>query len=92
MPAHASLSKDEWLGSLGVFIIVFLSTFPVALPFIFMQEVGRALRISNAIAIVMLFVLGNTFGVMTGRRPWLVGIGMVALGAALVGMTMALGG
>jgi hypothetical protein len=91
-PARAHLSKDEWLGSLGVFIIVFLSTFPVAIPFIFMQEVGRALRVSNAIAIVMLFMLGNTFGVMTGRRPWLVGIAMVGLGAALVGMTMALGG
>ncbi len=91
-PARAHLSKDEWLGSLGVFIIVFLSTFPVAIPFIFMQDVGRAMRVSNAIAIVMLFVLGNSFGVMTGRRPWLVGIAMVALGAALVGMTMALGG
>jgi hypothetical protein len=91
-PAHARLSKDEWLGALGVFIFVFLSTFPVAIPFMFMSELGRALRVSNAIAIVMLFVLGYTFGTMTGRRPWLVGIAMVGLGSALVAMTMALGG
>jgi VIT1/CCC1 family predicted Fe2+/Mn2+ transporter len=91
-PARARLSKDEWLGSLGVFIFVFLSTFPVAIPFMFMQEVGLALRVSNGIAIVMLFLLGWTFGTMTGRRPWLVGIGMVGLGLTLVGMTMALGG
>jgi len=91
-PARARLSKDEWLGSIGVFTFVFLSTFPVAIPFIFMQDVGSALRASNAVAIVMLFLLGYTFGNMTGRHPWLVGIGMVALGAALVGMTMALGG
>jgi hypothetical protein len=91
-PAHASLSKDEWLGAVGVFVFVFLSTFPVAIPFMFMHDVGRALRTSNIIAIVMLFLLGYTFGNMTGRHPWLVGIAMVALGAGLVGMTMALGG
>ena len=91
-PQHASLSKDDWLGSLGVFVLVFLSTFPVALPFIFMADAGPALRTSNAIAIVMLFALGHVFGRMTGRHPWLVGIAMVVLGSVLVGMTMALGG
>jgi VIT family protein len=91
-PQSARLSKDDLLGSLGVFILVFLSTFPVAIPFIFMQEVGVALRVSNAIAIVMLFLLGFTFGRMTGRQAWLFGVAMVALGCALVGMTMALGG
>ena len=39
-PEQARLSKDEWLGALGVFLIVFVSTFPVAIPFIFMQNVG----------------------------------------------------
>lgn len=91
-PAGARLAKDDWLGAIGVFVLVFLSTFPVAIPFIFMQEAGPALRLSNAIAIVMLFMLGWAFGRMTGRHPWLVGIAMVAIGAMLVGMTMALGG
>ena len=91
-PARARLSKDEWRGSVGVFFLVFLSTFPVVLPFIFMQRVGPALRVSNAIAIVLLFLTGWAFGKITGRRPWLVGIAMVALGAVLVGITMALGG
>ena len=68
-PARARLSKDEWLGSLGVFVIVFLSTFPVAMPFIFMQDVGPALRVSNAIAIVMLFVLGYAFGTHDRAPP-----------------------
>ena len=91
-PERARLSKDDWLGSLGVFLLVFLSTFPVVIPFIFMQHVGPALRVSNAIAIVMLFLTGYAFGRMTGRHPWLVGISMVVLGSILVGMTMALGG
>ena len=40
----------------------------------FMHNAGLALRVSNAIAIVMLFLTGYAFGRMTGRNPWLVGI------------------
>jgi hypothetical protein len=91
-PARASLRKDEWLGALGVFLLVFLSTFPVVIPFLFVPDLFTALRVSNAIAIVMLFAAGYAFGKMTGRRPVGVGIAMVILGAALVSVTMALGG
>ena len=91
-PARARLSKDEWQGAIGVFLIVFVSTFPVALPFMFMRNVGPAMRVSNAVAIAMLFMTGYAFGRMTGRRPWLVGAAMVLVGSFLVGMTIALGG
>jgi hypothetical protein len=89
---HVRLRKDDWLGAVGVFLLVFLCTFPVVIPFIFMHNAGPALRVSNAIAIVMLFLTGYAFGRMTGRHPWLVGISMVVLGLILVGLTMALGG
>jgi hypothetical protein len=91
-PARARLTKDDWLGAIGVFLLVFLSTFPVVMPFIVMRTAGPALRASNAIAIVMLFLTGWAFGRITGHHPWLVGLVMVVLGATLVGMTMALGG
>jgi len=91
-PARARLDKDTWLGALGVFLLVFLSTFPVVIPFIFMQDAMRALRVSNAIAVGMLFLTGYAFAHITGRRRWLAGISMVFLGSALVGITMALGG
>ena len=90
---RAHLSTDEWLGSIArCFLIVFVSTFPVVIPFIVMQNVGTAMRVSNTIAIVMLFLTGYAYGSITGRQPWLVGIGMVVIGSILVGMTMALGG
>lgn len=91
-PAHARLSRDNWVGAIGVFLWVFLSTFPVAIPFIIMQETWVALRVSNAIAIVMLFGLGYAFGRYSARNPWVFGAGMVVLGLLLVGMTIALGG
>jgi hypothetical protein len=91
-PDHVRLRKDDWMGGLSVFLLVFLSTFPVVIPFIFMKSLAPALRVSNLIAIVMLFLLGCTFGRITSRNPWLVGIVMVVLGVILVGLTMALGG
>jgi len=91
-PERARLRKDDWLGAVGVFLLVFLSTFPVVIPFIFMRNVGPALRVSNAIAILMLFLTGCSFGRITGRHPVRVGIAMVVLGVLLVALTMALGG
>ena len=86
------LSGRDWLGALGVFLLVFVSTFPVVLPFVFVNEPLRALRLSNAVAIVMLFITGYAFGRCSAYRPWMTGIAMVVLGGILVALTIALGG
>ena len=91
-PRRPSIHKDEWLGSVAVFFWVFITTFPVAIPFIFMHDVARAMRVSNGVAIALLFVTGYAFGRTSEYRPWLTGFAMVVLGCALVGMTIALGG
>jgi VIT1/CCC1 family predicted Fe2+/Mn2+ transporter len=91
-PERAALGKEDWLGMVYVFFHVFLSMFPVAIPFFFLKDVFLALRISNGIAMAMLFAMGYAFGGIIGRRPWVTGISMVFLGGALVGITMALGG
>jgi len=91
-PRRPWLSRYDWTGALGVFLIVFLCTFPVAVPFIFMQKAVMALRVSNAIAIAMLFLAGMAYGRCVGRHKWVMGILMVVLGLVLVGVTMALGG
>ena len=91
-PARASLNKEDFLGAVGIFLLVFLSTFPVVIPFIFMQSVLPAMRISNAIAIAMLFVTGYSYGRLTGYHPLRVGVAMVVLGSIVVSATIALGG
>lgn len=91
-PAQARLDKTDWLGFLGVFLLVFLTTFPVTIPFIFMEKLGPAMRVSNAIAVSMLFIAGLAYGRLVGRSGWAIGAFMVVLGLALVAMTIALGG
>jgi VIT1/CCC1 family predicted Fe2+/Mn2+ transporter len=64
----------------------------VVLPFIFMQHVMRAQRVSNVIAVAMLFLTGYAFGRCTGYHPRTMGLVMVILGGVLVGITIILGG
>jgi VIT1/CCC1 family predicted Fe2+/Mn2+ transporter len=90
--ARPSLSSREWLGGLGVFLAVFLSTFPVAAPFLFTANARLALRISNGIALLMLFLTGYAFGRYADYRPWRMGLWMALFGAVLVAITVYLGG
>lgn len=91
-PDRLRPTLDDWKGALAVLLLVFLSTFPVVIPFTFMHDASAALRLSNAIAIAMLFGVGFAFGRITGRHPWSRGLAMIALGGILVAITMALGG
>jgi VIT1/CCC1 family predicted Fe2+/Mn2+ transporter len=91
-PSRAWLSKQDWLGALGVFLWVFVTTFPVTIPFMVMSDVARAMRFSNAIAVALLLLAGYLFGRITEYHPWLTAFGMVVLGGVLVAGTIALGG
>jgi len=91
-PKRAHLSRKDWRGAVGVFLLVFLSTFPVTIPFLFIHDAALALRISNGVAVAMLFGTGVAYGRCIERAPWAFGISMVVLGGALVALTMALGG
>ncbi|MGA9455821.1 MAG: VIT family protein [Pseudolabrys sp.] len=86
------LTGRDWLGALGVCILVILSTFPVVIPFLIFDNAQMALRISNAVAVVSLFFCGVIFARYAGLRPWPTGLTMVVVGAALVGIAIALGG
>lgn len=91
-PERARLGGEDWLGAVAVFFWVFVTTFPVAVPFIFMQNAMLAMRVSNGIAVLMLLLAGVAYGRSVGRSPWGFGLGMVLLGGFLVALTMALGG
>jgi len=63
---HARLTRRDWRGALGVCILVIVSTFPVVIPFIVIADARLALRISNALAVILLFLCGFLFGRYAG--------------------------
>jgi hypothetical protein len=87
------LTLGDLRAGAAVCVLVFLSTFPVALPFLLFRNLFLAARISDATALVMLFVIGTNLGSHAGRkRPFLIGLTMVALGVALSAIAIRLGG
>ena len=87
-----SLTKEDWLRALGVFLLVFLSTFPVAIPFLLVRDVQLASRLSNLVALVMMFAAGALLARYGGFRPWRTGLGVMLLGVVLVAIAIAFGG
>jgi VIT1/CCC1 family predicted Fe2+/Mn2+ transporter len=86
------LAKEDWLGALGVFLVVFLSLFPRVVRFIFVSNARLALRISNGVALALLFLGGYSFGRFTNSKPWRAGLSVVIFGIAVVAMAILIGG
>lgn len=92
LPDPPRLHRRDLLGAVGVAGLVCGATIPVSVPFMASHDPQAALRVSNGIALVMLFGIGWGFGKYAGSPPLRAGLGMIALGAACVGITIALGG
>ncbi len=92
LPPTPRLRKDDLLAALGVFLLVVLATFPVVIPFLFFDDAVTALRVSNGIALVMLFCAGYSLGRVARSRPIRTGLAMTGIGVVLVAITIALGG
>ena len=91
-PPQAFFTWNDIKGFIIIFFLVVITTFPPVIPFIFLKDAAIALRVSNGIALVLLFVAGYILGRKTGWRPVLMGIASMLVGAVLVAITIALGG
>lgn len=86
------LGFDDYRAAFGVFLLVVLATFPVVLPYLFVADVVYALRLSQAIALAMLFVAGAALARYSGGSMWRLGLLMAAVGAMLLVVIVLLGG
>ena len=92
VPTRVRLKVSDFRMALGIFMLVFLSTFPVAIPFILIEELNTALRTSNLVAIIMMFLCGWFLGKYSGRNKLIMGIAMCTIGTLLLLITISLGG
>jgi len=92
LPDKPRFHAHDFKGAFGIFVIVVLSTFPVALPFVLVKDVATALLISRLLTFVMLFGGGFALGRHAGYSGWKAGFGLLVLGVALTAAVIALGG
>ncbi|TXC84482.1 VIT1/CCC1 transporter family protein [Paraburkholderia azotifigens] len=92
LPDRARFVRDDFLGALGIFLLVVLGTFPVAIPFIIFDDHTTALIASRVLTLLMLFSAGFALGRYTGGGAVKAGFVMIALGIALTLAIIGLGG
>jgi VIT1/CCC1 family predicted Fe2+/Mn2+ transporter len=92
VPMRPWLQRDDFLAAFAIFLIVVLSTFPVALPFVFIDDPRSALFVSRTIGVAMMFMGGLALGRYAGYGSWKTGFMMAGLGTAVIAVVVALGG
>jgi len=92
MPRRAVIMPQDIRNAILIFLLTFFSTFPVTLPFLFLKDIIVSMRISNIIALILLYAAGFLLGKRISKRPVIIGFGFMVIGSILVGITIALGG
>lgn len=86
------LTFNDIKKAIALFILVFITTFPVVVPFVFMHNTMLALRVSNLVAIIMMFLCGWSVAKYAGFSKWKMSAAVTLIGILLVAITIALGG
>jgi len=86
------LQRGDLWGALAVFLITSTATAPVTLPFLLHPDARLALRISNGVALGMLFLGGVGLGRYAETGPLRTGAVALLLGVIMVAVILALGG
>lgn len=91
-PTASSVTKDDITGALMSCLLVIVTSIPAAIPFLVLDDARFALRVSNAILLVLLFATGYSWSRHTLGKPWIVGFSFLTGGIVLVLVAIALGG
>jgi hypothetical protein len=86
------LRREDFRAALLVFLLVVLSTLPPVVPFMVMEDVSAAMRVSNAIAVGMLVLIGWQLDQYIEHGSRLMRFLVPFIGVLLVATTIALGG
>lgn len=87
-----SLILKDFLIAGQIFLLVFISTFPVALPFLLFKDLGVAMRVSNGVGLLLLFASGYVLARYSGLKPFFTALAYTAIGLFLIALTIMLGG
>lgn len=92
-PQPVTLTHDNVIGGFGSVLVAVIAVLPSFAPFLlFYKNPALAIRLSNVVSFVMLFIYGYQWGQHTGASPWKTGLLLAAVGAVMVLIAIPLGG
>ncbi len=92
-PQHIGLKREDLLGGVGTLLVAIVAAIPPLAPFVLISgSPFLALRASNVVSFVVLFISGWRWGRRTHSNPWLTGLTLMLAGAAMVLIAIPLGG
>ena len=89
---NVKIEREDIYGAIACFWLVTVSCLSAAVPFFIFSQPILALRVSNALLIVLLYLVGRRWARYAGTNRLVTGLSMVAIGLALVGVSILLGG
>ncbi|HZE98830.1 MAG TPA: VIT1/CCC1 transporter family protein [Planctomycetota bacterium] len=91
-PLEATVRRGDIFGGVASALVILLATAPILIPYLVIPKPGVAVRVSELIAVVLLFLLGTWWGRVVGANSLKVGFLLTLVGGLLVGVTILLGG
>jgi VIT1/CCC1 family predicted Fe2+/Mn2+ transporter len=91
-PKRQGVRKDDIFGGTASFLISFLVVLPPVMPFVLDLPLDYAIRLSNVIAVAMLFIVGYVSGGLGGMNRIRWALTITVLGVVIVLVTILLGG
>jgi VIT1/CCC1 family predicted Fe2+/Mn2+ transporter len=91
-PKRQGVKKDDILGGVASFLISFMVVLPPVMPFVLNLPLDYAIRLSNVIAVAMLFIVGYVSGGLGGMNRIRWALTITVLGVVIVLVTILLGG
>jgi len=91
-PARVELKGRDFIAAFAVFVLVSATAVPGLVPFLVLDDSHMALRVSNAVLISLLFLVGYWWAHYTDARPFKVAMIVLLLGVAMVLVAVVLGG
>ena len=92
VPPRARVKRDDLVGGFAIFLLANAALLPLAAPYALIADLALAQRVSNTLALALLFAVGYGLARYTGESPLRRRARFVAFGLALVAATIALGG
>jgi hypothetical protein len=91
VPKH-KINRHDLYGSIAVFALVLLTVIPALVPFLIIENLKLALRVSNLLLVGLLFLSGYRWASLTNTNRWRAGLGIMLGGVAMVAIAESLGG